>query len=232
MKIGVVIFPGSNCDHDMIYTLDNLMGHEVIELWHKNTDLQKVDAVVLPGGFSYGDYLRSGAIARFSPIMREVVHFADRGGLVFGVCNGFQVLCEAGLLPGTLMHNNSHRFICKNAYIKPYSLNTAITHTMEEDQVYKIPVAHAEGKYFASGKTMKELDDNDQILFKYCQADGSISDEANFNGSCDNIAGITNGSRNVYGMMPHPERAADINLGNTDGLALLENLLSGEFVSV
>jgi len=232
MKIGVVIFPGSNCDQDMIYTLAVKMGHEVIELWHKESELPKVDAVVLPGGFSYGDYLRSGAIARFSPIMGEVVRFADRGGLVFGVCNGFQVLCEAGLLPGTLLHNSNQRFICKNVYIKPDSLNTAFTENVSAQEVYKIPIAHAEGRFYLDDESLKELEDNDQIVFKYCDASGEETLEANVNGSVNYIAGITNGGRNVYGMMPHPERAADQNLGNTDGLKLLENLFSGEFVSL
>ena len=232
MKIGVIVFPGSNCDHDMIYALRNVMGHEVVELWHKNHDLQKVEAVVLPGGFSYGDYLRSGAIARFSPIMREVVDFADKGGLVFGVCNGFQVLCEAGLLPGTLLHNTSHNFICKNVYLRPGTTNTAMTQHLQQDQTYKIPVAHGEGRYYAPDDTINKLEDNDQILFYYCDAEGMISRSANVNGSVDNIAGITNGSKNVYGMMPHPERAVDENLGNEDGVSLLRSLFSGEFVNV
>lgn len=224
MKFGVVIFPGSNCDQDMIYVLRNILKQEVVELWHKDSDLQGVDFVVLPGGFSYGDYLRSGAIARFSPIMEKVIEFANKGGYVMGICNGFQVLCEAGLLPGTLQHNVSHSFICKNIYLKPASSSNALTAGIE-DKAYKIPIAHGEGNYYAPEETLKELQENEQILFYYCDDQGEVSDASNPNGSLHNIAGVTNKTKNVFGMMPHPERAADENLGNVDGLAFFKSLL-------
>lgn len=225
MKFGVVTFPGSNCDQDMIYVLRNIMGCETVELWHKDTDLQGVDFVVLPGGFSYGDYLRSGAIARFSPIMEAVVEHANKGGYVLGVCNGFQVLTETHLLPGALLHNDSHKFICKNVYLKPETNNSLVTRGLDSNKAYQIPIAHGEGNFYADEATMKELNDNDQILFRYCDADGNINDEVNPNGSLQNIAGITNKNRNVFGMMPHPERAADENLGNIDGKAMFESIL-------
>ncbi len=225
MKFGVVIFPGSNCDQDMIYTLRNVMGHEVVELWHKDHDLQNVDAIMIPGGFSFGDYLRSGSIARFSPIMKEVVEFANNGGYVFGVCNGFQVLCESGLLPGALQHNPSHSFICKNIYLKAATRNSALTAELDTDRAYKIPIAHGEGCYYAPEETIKELEANEQIIAYYCDENGEVSDASNPNGSVKNIAGVMNKSKNVFGMMPHPERAADENLGNTDGLPFFESLV-------
>jgi phosphoribosylformylglycinamidine synthase len=226
MKFGVVIFPGSNCDQDMIYVLKNIMGQEVVELWHKDTDLQGVDAVVLPGGFSYGDYLRSGAIARFSPIMTKVIEFAGKGGYVFGVCNGFQILCEAGLLPGALLHNDERKFICKNVFIKAQTKDTLLTQAVPQDKALKIPIAHGEGKYFADEETLKKMNANGQILFRYCDENGTISAEANPNGATENIAGVCNAGKNVFGMMPHPERAADPELGNTDGKFLFKSLLS------
>ncbi|MFC2175418.1 phosphoribosylformylglycinamidine synthase subunit PurQ [Bacteroidota bacterium] len=226
MKFGVVVFPGSNCDQDMIHVLRDIMGQEVVELWHKNHDLKGVDFVVLPGGFSFGDYLRSGAIARFSPIMTEVIEFANKGGYVFGVCNGFQVLCEAGLLPGALMHNDSHKFICKNVNIRCETNNSMVTNNITAGQVLSVPIAHGEGKYHADEETLAALQANDQVLFRYCTADGRLDSEANPNGSISNIAGVTNKTRNVFGMMPHPERAADENLGNLDGKVLFESILS------
>lgn len=226
MKFGVVVFPGSNCDQDMIYVLDKIMGQEVVELWHKETDLKGVDVVVLPGGFSYGDYLRSGAIARFSPIMTKVIEFAGKGGYVFGVCNGFQILCEAGLLPGALLNNDERKFICKNVFIKAQTKDTLITQAVPQDKALKIPIAHGEGKYFADEKTLIEMNANGQILFRYCDEKGTISAEANPNGATENIAGVCNAGKNVFGMMPHPERAADPELGNTDGKFLFESLLS------
>lgn len=225
MKFGVIVFPGSNCDQDMVDTLETQLNQEVVKLWHKDTDLQGCDAIMVPGGFSYGDYLRSGAIARFSPIMEKVVAFADKGGYVFGVCNGFQILCEAGLLPGTLMHNSSHKFICKNVHIKVETDQSAITSSMKEGDVINIPIAHAEGKYFIEPKGLEELEMNDQVLFRYCDEGGQVAPEVNPNGSLKNIAGICNKNRNVFGMMPHPERAADQNLNNTDGLGLFNSLL-------
>ncbi len=225
MKFGVVIFPGSNCDHDMIYVLRNILKQEVVELWHKDTDLQGVDFVVLPGGFSYGDYLRSGAIAKFSPIMEKVIEFANNGGYVLGICNGFQVLCEAGLLPGALLHNDNQQFICKNVYIKPATDSTIITAHLDKGKALKIPIAHGEGRYYADEQTLRELSDNKQILFRYCDAESGVNMRANPNGSVQNIAGVTNKTKNVFGMMPHPERAADEELGNTDGRLLFESIL-------
>ena len=224
MKFGVVIFPGSNCDKDMIYVLSNILKQEVVELWHKDRDLKHCDFIILPGGFSFGDYLRSGAIAKFSPIMQEIITFANNGGYVLGICNGFQILTESGLLPGALMHNNSHKFICKNIFLKTISKETKIT-SLYNDSSIKIPIAHGEGKYFADDKTLASLEENDQILFKYCDRNGKVNSEANPNGSSFNIAGVCNKNRNVFGMMPHPERASDLELKNTDGLTLFKSIL-------
>jgi len=226
MKFGVVVFPGSNCDHDMIYVLKKLLKQEVVALWHKDHDLQGCDFIVLPGGFSYGDYLRSGAIARFSPIMEQVIAFAKNGGFVMGICNGFQILCEAHLLPGALLHNTSHQFICRNAFIRTETNQSLITSGVTKGRVLKIPIAHGEGRFFASDETLKQLNDNDQILFRYCDEKGEGTEEANPNGSLQNIAGICNETRNVFGMMPHPERAADEELGNTDGRLLFDSILA------
>ena len=226
MKFGVVVFPGSNCDHDMIYVLREIMEQEVVELWHKDTDLQSVDGIVLPGGFSYGDYLRSGAIARYSPIMEKVIEFANNGGFVFGVCNGFQILCETGLLPGALLHNTNQQFICKNTYIKAENTFTTLTNLIDPNKPLKIPIAHGEGKFYASNEEIQRLKDNNQILFYYCNENGKITEESNPNGSIENIAGICNTSNNVFGMMPHPERASDDELGNTDGRVLFESILA------
>jgi phosphoribosylformylglycinamidine synthase I len=225
MKFGVVTFPGSNCDEDMVYVLQDLLGQKVEKLWHKDTDLKGVDFVVLPGGFSYGDYLRSGAIAKLSPIMTEVIQHANKGGYVFGVCNGFQILTESGLLDGALLHNNNQKFICKNVFLKPATTDTAITMGLDKEKTYKIPIAHGEGRFYASNETIKKIQDNDQILFQYCSASGEINDENNPNGAILNIAGITNQKKNVFGMMPHPERAADRQLANEDGKALFNSLL-------
>jgi phosphoribosylformylglycinamidine synthase len=203
----------------------DIIGQEVVSLWHKDTDLQNVDGILLPGGFSYGDYLRSGAIAKFAPIMNKVTEFANAGGFVFGVCNGFQILCEANLLPGALLHNNNQKFICRNIYILPDGQNTYPTYFLDKQKALQIPIAHGEGRYFADEKTLAELKKNGQIIFKYCSKDGKVADEFNPNGSLENIAGICNYGRNVYGMMPHPERAADTNLGNTDGLLIFESIL-------
>lgn len=224
MKFGVVTFPGSNCDQDMIDVLASILKQDVVKLWHKDTNLQGADFVVLPGGFSYGDYLRSGAIARFSPIMNEVIQHANKGGYVMGVCNGFQVLCESDLLEGTLLHNNNQKFICKNVFLKAANKTSAITKGLE-DRAYKIPIAHGEGNFFADENTMKSIQDNDQILFQYCNEEGALTSEANPNGSLKNIAGIMNKNGNVFGMMPHPERAADMNLSNEDGRAFFESIL-------
>ena len=225
MKFGVVTFPGSNCDEDMVYVLQDIMGQKVERLWHKDTDLKGVDFVVLPGGFSFGDYLRSGAIAKLSPIMGEVINHANKGGYVMGICNGFQILTESGLLDGALLHNNNQKFICKNVFLKSISTSAPITKGLSEDKAYKIPIAHGEGRFYAAEDVLKKIEDNDQILFKYCSEDGSINDIDNPNGALLNIAGITNAGKNVFGMMPHPERAADRFLANEDGKAILESLL-------
>jgi phosphoribosylformylglycinamidine synthase len=225
MKFGVVTFPGSNCDEDMVYVLQDLMGQKVERLWHKDTDLKGVDFVVLPGGFSFGDYLRSGAIAKLSPIMGEVINHANKGGYVLGVCNGFQILTESGLLEGALLHNNNQKFICKNVFLKPVSQTAAITKGLDLNQTVKIPIAHGEGRFFADQETMKRIEDNDQILFQYCSQDGIVSDEFNPNGALLNIAGITNSNKNVFGMMPHPERASDKFVANEDGRSIFESLL-------
>ena len=225
MKFGVITFPGSNCDQDMIYVLKDILEQEVEELWHKDTDLKGCDAIVLPGGFSYGDYLRSGAIARFSPVMTAVIEHANKGGFVLGVCNGFQILCESGLLPGALLHNNNQKFICKNVYLKPESNSAKLTEHLDQNKAYKIPIAHGEGRFHASDAVIKELNDNDQILFRYCDVKGEVSPDSNPNGAIENIAGITNKAKNVFGMMPHPERAADSKLSNVDGKAIFESWL-------
>ena len=225
MKFGVVVFPGSNCDHDMIHVLKKKLHQEVVTLWHKDKDLQGVDLIVLPGGFSYGDYLRSGAIARFSPIMEEVIRFARNGGHVLGICNGFQILCEAHLLPGALLHNPTHRFICQNTYIRSETTDSIINSLTSPGKALKIPIAHGEGRYYAAEDTISALADNDQILFTYCDEDGNVSQDANPNGSVNNIAGICNTGRNVFGMMPHPERACDPELGNEDGKVIFDGII-------
>ncbi|HON17962.1 MAG TPA: phosphoribosylformylglycinamidine synthase subunit PurQ [Salinivirgaceae bacterium] len=224
MKFGVVIFPGSNCDHDMIYTLETIMGHEVERLWHKDSNLPDIDAIALPGGFTYGDYLRPGALARYSPIMQEVIRFANSGRPVFGICNGFQILCEAGLLSGVLLPNLSRKFICKNQYILPDNPKTAFTSKVGTKPL-NIPIAHGEGRFYADDNTLNEIEENGQVLFRYCDEKGRISDDSNPNGSVNFIAGICNKQKNVYGMMPHPERAADAELGNTDGFNILESFV-------
>lgn len=227
MKFGVVIFPGSNCDEDMVYVLQEIMGVPVERLWHKERDLKGCDFVVVPGGFSYGDYLRSGAIARFSPIMEDVIAHANKGGYVMGICNGFQVLCEAGLLPGALMHNTSRKFVCKNVFLKPQSSSCIISSGLDFGKAYRIPIAHGEGNYFADEDTLDELNENDQVIFRYCDAEGQITEASNPNGSAEEIAGVCNAGYNVFGMMPHPERASDYELSNLDGKALFDSILNG-----
>ncbi len=226
MKFGVVIFPGSNCDEDIIYVLEKILGQQVVRLWHKDHDLQGADFIILPGGFSFGDYLRSGAIARFSPIMQEVIQFAAKGGYVMGVCNGFQILTEAGMLEGALLHNENRKFICRNIHMVAQTTGSLITSQIDPQRALKIPIAHGEGNYFAEADVLKSLYDNDQVLFKYSDESGNITTDANPNGSLDNIAGICNANRNVFGFMPHPERACDTLVGNEDGLAIFESILS------
>lgn len=223
MKFGVITFPGSNCDQDLTFALRENLGQEVVSLWHKETNLQGCDFVFLPGGFSYGDYLRSGAIARFSPIMNAVIDHANKGGFVMGICNGFQILCEAGLLKGALIRNESMNFVCKNVHIRPSNFGTRLTSNLEK-KAYKIPIAHAEGNFYCSDAELDEIEDKELVLFRYCDEKGKILADANPNGSLNNIAGITNEGRNVFGMMPHPERAADPLLANLDGKTILENL--------
>lgn len=224
MKFGVVVFPGSNCDRDMYDALHYDLGQDVSMLWHKNKDLGQFnteDCIILPGGFSYGDYLRCGAIARFSPLMQSVIEFANAGGKVLGVCNGFQILCESHLLPGALLRNGNQQFVCKNVFIKGNS-----------DDVYKIPVAHGEGRYYADEQTLNDLEVNGQVIFRYCDENGKINEASNPNGAIRNIAGICNASRNVFGMMPHPERACSDVLGNSDGRQIIKDLLmAGQLVS-
>jgi phosphoribosylformylglycinamidine synthase subunit PurQ / glutaminase len=235
MKFGVVVFPGSNCDQDMIHVLRDVMQHEVHVLWHKDplpAHFDKNDCVVLPGGFSYGDYLRSGAIARFSPVMESVIAHAAKGGLVFGVCNGFQILCESGLLPGALLRNSGQLFSCKNVLIKPATNDSLITSELDTHKAYQIPIAHAEGRYYADAATLTTLKNNNQVLFHYCDTEGNITKAANPNGSLENIAGICNAKRNVFGMMPHPERAAETILGNTDGKGLFEGLVKSSIAAM
>ena len=225
MNFGVVIFPGSNCDKDIISCIERTVNQKVIELWHKDTDLQNCDVIFLPGGFSFGDYLRSGAIAKFSPIMEKVIDFGRNGGYIIGICNGFQILTESGLLPGALLHNTSNKFICKNVFLKINNTNTLITNSYEKN-VIKVPIAHGEGRFFADENTMKDLKQNDQIIFKYCDSNGEVLESSNPNGSLENIAGICNKEKNIFGMMPHPERAADALLSNTDGVALFKSIMN------
>lgn len=224
MKFGVVIFPGSNCDEDIIYVLESILGQEVERLWHKDRDLKGCEFIVIPGGFSYGDYLRSGAIARFSPIMDEVIAHSERGGYVLGICNGFQILCEAGLLPGALLHNENQKFICRNVYLVPATTDSLLTRGLDVNTPLNIPIAHGEGRYYAPAEMLEELRANYQIIFRYSDKEGNTN-SGNPNGAVDNIAGICNRGRNVYGMMPHPERAADEALCNTDGLRIFEAVL-------
>ena len=225
MKFGVVVFPGSNCDHDTYHVIRKVLGAEALYIWHKETSLQIFDAIILPGGFSYGDYLRAGAVARFSPVMNEIIKFAKKGGPVLGICNGFQILLESGLLPGALIPNDGMRFLCQTVYLKVANAATPFTQAYEPGQVLRMPIAHYSGNYFADDELLKRLQDEGRIAFQYCDADGNVTTEANPNGSRFNIAGITNEYKNVLGMMPHPERASETLLGSADGLKLFESLL-------
>ena len=225
VKFGIVVFPGSNCDHDALYVAETIMGQDARFIWHKDTSLGDVDVVILPGGFSYGDYLRCGAIARFSPIMKDVVSFARKGGMVLGICNGFQVLTEVGLLPGVLLRNSSLRFVCRYVRVRVENNATPFTAACRPGEVLEIPVAHGDGNYFAENDTLQRLVDYNQIVFKYCTAAGDVTESANPNGSQLNIAGIVNESGNVLGMMPHPERAADPTLRHTDGRRVFESII-------
>jgi phosphoribosylformylglycinamidine synthase len=225
VKIGVIVFPGSNCDHDAHYVAETIMGQDARLIWHKEGSIGDVDVVILPGGFSYGDYLRCGAIARFSPVMKDVVRFANNGGLVIGICNGFQVLTEAGLLPGVLLRNKSLLFICKYLHLRVENAKTKFTHQCELGEIIEIPIAHGEGNYFTDPDTLKRLEDNQQVVFRYCDRSGKVTDDANPNGSLNNIAGIINETGNVLGMMPHPERASDPVLKHTDGRKIFKSMI-------
>jgi phosphoribosylformylglycinamidine synthase I len=224
-KFGVVVFPGSNCDRDVYRVLTDIFHQDTRYIWHKDSSIEDVDVVILPGGFSYGDYLRCGAIARFSPVMREVVRFAESGGMVVGICNGFQILLEAGLLPGATIRNKSLLFVCKYVYLRVENANTRFTCACRSGEVLEVPVAHGEGNYIVDEETLKRLEDRNQVLFRYCDRSGAITEEANPNGSMANIAGIINEQGNVVGLMPHPERCADEMLGHTDGKKFFQSIL-------
>lgn len=225
MKFGIVVFPGSNCDHDTFHVLNNVVGVKTEFIWHKETVLSDYDLIVLPGGFSYGDYLRSGAIARFSPVMNAVKEYAERGGLVLGICNGFQVLLESGLLKGAMLRNKNLHFICKHVYIKVKNPNTPFTNALKEGDVLRIPIAHADGNYFAADEDLGKINKNNQIVFQYSDKNGNLTEEANPNGSLLNIAGIINERGNVLGMMPHPERASENILGSEDGKFIFDSII-------
>jgi len=225
MKFGVVVFPGSNCDHDAFHALGKVLGQPVDFVWHQSEDLAGLDAVVLPGGFSYGDYLRTGAIARFSPVMKAVERFARRGGLVLGICNGFQILLEAGLLPGAMLRNQGLRFICRHVHIRVETTDTPFTSAAAPGQVLRIPIAHMEGNYTCDAATLAELEASGQIVFRYVTPEGEVAPEANPNGAIANIAGIMNRERNVLGLMPHPERASEAALGSADGAVIFRSMV-------
>lgn len=225
-RFGVVVFPGSNCDHDAYYSVTKVLGYDAAFLWHKDTDLKQSDVIILPGGFSYGDYLRSGAIARFSPIMNSVINFAEKGGIVIGICNGFQILLEAELLPGVMFRNKSLQFVCKDVYLSTENKQTVFTNLINGQKSLKIPVAHGEGNYFCDADTLKILQDNNQIVFKYSSPEGIVAKDYNPNGSTKNIAGIINKEGNVLGMMPHPERVCNPILNNTDGQVIFKSIVN------
>ncbi|PKL83742.1 MAG: phosphoribosylformylglycinamidine synthase I [Ignavibacteriae bacterium HGW-Ignavibacteriae-3] len=222
-KFGVIVFPGSNCDHDAYFAVKKILGYDAEFIWHKENDLKDSDVIILPGGFSYGDYLRTGAIARFSPVMKTVNDFAEKGGYVIGICNGFQILLELGLLPGIMMKNESLKFVCKDVHLRVESNSNIFTKSIDQ-KILKIPVAHGEGNYFTDEKTLNELESNQQVLFRYVSGEGKTGQEFNPNGSLNNIAGIINKKRNVLGLMPHPERCCDPVLGNTDGALLFKSV--------
>lgn len=226
MKFGVIKFPGANCDQDAFFTIKDVLGQPVEYLWHQDADLKGVDCVVVPGGFSYGDYLRCGAIARFAPAMAATQEFAAKGGLVLGVCNGFQVLCESHLLPGALVRNEGQRFLCKQIHLRTENSATPFTNTLAPGQVLEVPIAHGEGRYVCDDDTLDDLFSENRVLFRYCDAEGNLTPESNPNGSRDSIAGIASADFNVLGLMPHPERACDLRLGSTDGKAVFESLLA------
>jgi phosphoribosylformylglycinamidine synthase len=225
MKFGVLVFPGSNCDHDTYNVVSAVLGTKATMLWHASTDLEGCDAILVPGGFAYGDYLRTGAIAKFAPIMQPVRKFADHGGLVLGICNGFQILTEAGLLPGALMRNASQHYICKQVHLKVETIDSPFTHGLSRGEVLRMPVGHMEGNYFCDAETLTELKQQDRIAFRYGNAEGLTEAEHNLNGSLENIAGVLSEGRNVLGMMPHPDRSSESLLGSADGLKLFKSML-------
>jgi len=231
MKFGVLVFPGSNCDHDAYWTVAQVLKKRVTFLWHESHDLENSDVIIVPGGFAYGDYLRTGAIARFSPVMESVRKFARGGGLVLGICNGFQILCESGLLPGALMRNSGLRYVCKPVHVRVENADTPFTHAAREGEVLSIPVGHMDGSYFCDEATLGELRRDRRIVFRYASPDGEVTPEANPNGSLDNIAGISGPGRNVLGMMPHPERASEGLLGSTDGIKIFESMVGAGIVA-
>ncbi|MFH1645103.1 MAG: phosphoribosylformylglycinamidine synthase subunit PurQ [Candidatus Omnitrophota bacterium] len=225
MRFGVIVFPGSNCDQDCFYVVKDVLKERVKYIWHQETDLSGLDCIILPGGFSYGDYLRTGAVARFSPVMNPLIDFAKKGGLVIGICNGFQILLESGLLPGAMLRNTNLHFICKYVNIKTEQIDTPFTNQCRESQVLRIPIAHNEGNYYIDSDGLKQLQDNGQIAFRYCDEKGDVNVEANPNGAVDNIAGIVNKNKNVLGMMPHPERSAEDMLGSDDGFLIFKSIV-------
>jgi phosphoribosylformylglycinamidine synthase I len=231
MRFSVTVFPGSNCDHDCEHVIRDVMKQDVEMIWHKDTDLKNPDCVMIPGGFSYGDYLRTGAIARFSPVMKSVAEFAAKGGLVIGICNGFQILCEAQLLPGALIRNKSLSFQCKSTYLRVEDVKNPFTNACKVGQVVKIPIAHGEGSYFIDPDGLKKLNDHQQVLVRYCNENGDVTAESNPNGSLENIAGVCNEKRNVFGLMPHPERFSETALGSADGLCIWKSILNNLAVS-
>ena len=231
MKFGVIVFPGSNCDHDAYHVISKHVGQPVDFIWHRDTDLSSYDAVIIPGGFSYGDYLRAGALARFSPVMASVKKFAARGGYVLGICNGFQILCEAGLLPGALIRNRDLHFICEHVTVRVESVDTPFTNQVKRGEVLRLPIAHADGNYVCDDATLKQLQTEDSIILRYCDENGVPTEASNPNGSRDNIAGICNRERNVMGLMPHPERACEELLGSTDGRDIFRSL-AGTLASI
>ena len=226
MKFGVVIFPGSNCDHDCYYVIESVIGKPVEFIWHQDTSVRGFDAIILPGGFAYGDYLRTGALAKFSPVMRSVKEFVDKGGMVIGICNGFQILCEAGLLPGALLRNVGMKYVCKFLHLRTETTNTPFTNTLSKEQLLHIPIGHGDGNYFADADVLKRIEDSDQVAFRYVTADGQVTRDANPNGSLNNIAGIVNEGRNVLGMMPHPDRSSESILGSSDGRLIFESMVN------
>lgn len=226
MKFGIVVFPGSNCDHDAYHAAKHVLGQEAEFIWHKESDLKGADVVILPGGFSHGDYLRTGAIAKFSPVMKSVAEFATRGAPVLGICNGFQILLESGMLPGAMLRNRDLKFHCEQVFIRVDQIDTPFTARARRGQVLRVPIAHGEGNYYAAPDVLRELESARRVVFRYCQSDGQVSDASNPNGSANNIAGICNESRNVVGLMPHPERACESVLGSSDGLIMFESVVS------